>query len=177
MFPFTVLCVTAWVQEKQFLTHPGIQLVVQQTMKLHFTDRLFPEFKQKGGAGKRDCEPAERSGNRAAFSVEWRITPFAYSLTTLFSSTKADKETKSSGSGLLPHHLCTSLHFAVNSNTWQQISNSGEVFLLCEEQLFTLFSTVKNNIWFTVFCFMLLKSDDRVRKEPSRKRTVVWSLH
>lgn len=117
MFPFTVLCVTAWVQEKQFLTHPGIQLVVQQTMKLHFTDRLFPEFKQKGGAGKRDCEPAERSGNRAAFSVEWMITPFAYSVTTLFSSTKAEKETKSSGLELLPHHLCTSLHFAVNSNT------------------------------------------------------------
>lgn len=47
MFPFTVLYVTAWVQEKQFLTHPGIQLVVQQTVKLHFTDRLFPEFKQR----------------------------------------------------------------------------------------------------------------------------------
>lgn len=54
MFPFTVLCVPAWVQEKQFLTHSGIQLIVQQTVKLHFTARLFPAFKQRGGAGKRD---------------------------------------------------------------------------------------------------------------------------
>lgn len=153
MFPFTVLCVPAWVQEKQFLTHPGIQLVVQQTVKLHFTARLFPAFKQRGSAGRRDCEPGERSGSRAALSAEWRITPFANSAATFFSSTKAEKATKSSDSGLPPHNLCTSLHFSVNSNAWQQISNSGEVFLLCEAQLLTLFSTVQNNIWFIFFLF------------------------
>lgn len=151
MFPFTVLCVPAWVQEKQFLTHPGIQLVVQQTVKLHFTARLFPAFKQRGGTRKRDCEPEERSNNRAALSAEWWITHFVYSVTTPFSSTKTKKATKSSDSGLLPHHLCTSLHFSVRSNTWKQISNSGKVFLLCEAQILTLFSTVKNNTWFIVF--------------------------
>lgn len=85
MFPFTVVCVPVWVQEKQFLSHPGMQLVVQQTVKLLVTARLFPAFKQRGGAGKRGCEPGERS----ALSAEWRIPPFAYSVTALFSSTKA----------------------------------------------------------------------------------------
>lgn len=36
VFPFTVLCVPMWVQEKQFLMHPGIELIVKQTVKLHF---------------------------------------------------------------------------------------------------------------------------------------------
>lgn len=37
VFPFTVLYLPVWVQEKQFLLHAGIQLIVKQTVKLHFT--------------------------------------------------------------------------------------------------------------------------------------------
>lgn len=36
MFPFTVLYLPVWVQEKQFLMHPGIELIVKQSVKLHF---------------------------------------------------------------------------------------------------------------------------------------------
>lgn len=37
VFPFALLYVPVWVQEKQFLMHPGIQLIAKQTVKLHFT--------------------------------------------------------------------------------------------------------------------------------------------
>lgn len=79
VFSFTVLYVPVWVQEKQFLMHPGIQLIVNQTVKLHFTGTgpactktLSKEVVQG------ETKPRERSGSTATWGAECKITLFSY---------------------------------------------------------------------------------------------------
>lgn len=89
VFPFALLYVPVWIQEKQFLMHPGIQLMVKQTVKLHFaatgTGCTKPLSMRLVQGGTVNPQKGQATRQPPGFTL------FGYFVTTPSSCTKAKK--------------------------------------------------------------------------------------
>lgn len=115
-FPSLFCTCPVWVQEKQFLKHPGMQMMVKQTVKLHFT-ATGPGFTKPISKEVVQGEAVSPEKGQATQQPWVQSARLLFLATTPSCSTKAKKATKSSDSGFFPHHWCPSLHFPVSCNT------------------------------------------------------------